>query len=323
MDSQRRRRVCWGGLLVSVGLAGVYARNRSRAERSPDEGTIITERHATAVLVSRRIDPGHVETIETDLSRTGLGSDPNRVLGLEGASTASLFIDRSETAPELVWYVELPRAVVDEWDDPQSTVAAAFPVDHDVLEPVANPDERTVLVHAVHPRRPRTLELGRSETARTLEDSAVSTQPAVDVELVRMRLKPGLPERLADWFERLTQQVISGERTLDRLDSWSAEMLEQERMYTESIVLDRSEGYTLYQYMEADEMQQVYDAYYDTWNPVARGAEHLMSRLLENPACILEYPLETEFELLAHAIDPDRPRRVGDCLETAQQMQNR
>lgn len=316
MDSQRLRRVCWGGLLLGAGLAGVYARDRSRAERSPDEGTIITERHATAVLVSRRIDPGHVETIENEISRTCLGSDPNRVRGLEEASTASLFIDRSETAPELVWYVEFPRAVVDGWDDPQSTVADAFPVDHDVLEPVDDPDERTVLVHAVHPRRPRTIEPGRSETDRSLGESGVSTQPAADVELVRMRLKSGLPERLADWFERLTQQVISGERTLDRLESWSAEMLEQERMYTESIVLDRHNGYTLYQYMEADEMQQVYDAYYDTWNPVARGAEHLMGRLLENPACILEYPLETEFELLAHAIAPDRPRRVGDCLET-------
>ncbi|ELY51836.1 hypothetical protein [Natronorubrum bangense] len=316
MDSQRLRRVCWGGLLLGAGLAGVYARDRSRAERSPDEGTIITERHATAVLVSRRIDPGHVETIENEISRTCLGSDPNRVRGLEEASTASLFIDRSETAPELVWYVELPRAVVDGWDDPQSTVADAFPVDHDVLEPVDDPDERTLLVHAVHPRRPRTIEPGRSETDRSLGESGVSTQPAADVELVRMRLKSGLPERLADWFERLTQQVISGERTLDRLESWSAEMLEQERMYTESIVLDRHNGYTLYQYMEADEMQQVYDAYYDTWNPVARGAEHLMGRLLENPACILEYPLETEFELLAHAIAPDRPRRVGDCLET-------
>ena len=316
MDSQRLRRVCWGSLLLGAGLAGVYARDRSRAERSPDEGTIITERHATAVLVSRRIDPGHVETIENEISRTCLGSDPNRVLGLEAASTASLFIDRSETAPELVWYVELPRAVVDEWDDPQSTVADAFPVDHDVLEPVDDPDERTVLVHAVHPRRPRTIEPGRSGTDRSLGESGVSTRPAVDVELVRMRLKPGLPERLADWFERLTQQVISGERTLDRLESWSAEMLEQERMYTESIVLDRRNGYTLYQYMEANEMQQVYDAYYDSWNPVARGAEHLMGRLLENPACILEYPLETDFELLAHAIALDRPRRIEDCLET-------
>ncbi|SIR63246.1 DUF6176 family protein [Natronorubrum thiooxidans] len=316
MDSQRLRRLCWSGLLLGAGLAGVSARYRSRIERSPDEGTIITERHATAVLVSRRIDPGHVETIKNEVSRTCLGVDPNRVLGFEEASTASLFINRSEATPELVWYVELPRAVVDEWDDPRSTVASAFPVDHDALEPVDHPDERTLLVHAVHPGRPRTTDPGQNRTGRSLEDSAASTQPAVDVELVRMRLKPGLPERLADWFERLTQQVISGERTLDRLESWSAEMLEQERMYTESIVLDRRNGYTLYQYMEADEMQQVYDAYYDTWNPVARVAEHLMGRLLENPACILEYPLETEFELLAHAIDPDRPRRVGDCLET-------
>ncbi|ELY48395.1 hypothetical protein C495_02945 [Natronorubrum sulfidifaciens JCM 14089] len=284
---------------------------------------IITERHATAVLVSRRIEPGHVETIENEISRTCLGSDPNRVLGLEGASTASLFIDRSDAAPELVWYVELPRAVVDEWDDPQSRVAAAFPIDHDALEPVDAPGERTLLVHAVHPQRPRTIDPGQSGVDRSLEEAGVSTQPAVDVELVRMRLKPGLAERLADWFERLTQQVISGERTLDRLDSWSAEMLEQERMYTESIVLDRHNGYTLYQYMEADEMQQVYDAYYDTWNPVARGAERLMGRLLENPECILEYPLKTDFELLAHAIDPDRPRRVADCLETATRTKNR
>ncbi|MDQ2049430.1 hypothetical protein RBH26_02930 [Natronolimnohabitans sp. A-GB9] len=63
--------------------------------------------------------------------------------------------------------------------------------------------------------------------------------------------------------------------------------------------------------MEADEIQQVYDAYYDTRNPVARASECLLGRQLENPECILEYPPETNVELLVHAADPESPTNRG------------
>lgn len=64
--------------------------------------------------------------------------------------------------------------------------------------------------------------------------------------------------------------------------------------------------------MEADKMHQVYDAYYVMWNPVARVSEIVLSLALRDPSPILDYPLETDFELLAHAVAPNRPRRVPD-----------
>ncbi|WP_436344668.1 hypothetical protein [Natronorubrum sp. FCH18a] len=315
MDLRLPRRWRQWSLLLGAVLAGAYYRQRSRTEPSTDEGSVITERHMTAFLVGRRLDSGRVEAIETEISQMITGWDPSRLLGLEDAGTGSLFLDRSGVDPELLWYVELPRAVVDEWADPETRVADAFPITHDGLESVDGTAERGLLVHAVNPDRPRTIGADRLVQAPIVEGPDETTRTTVDVELVRMRLKPGTPERLADWFAGLTRQVIDGERTLDRVQSWSAEMIDLERMYTESIVLERGERYTLYQYMEAAEMRRVYDAYYDTWNPVARASELLLGRLLENPDRILDYPPETEIRLLAHAIDPERPRRVQECLE--------
>jgi uncharacterized protein YunC (DUF1805 family) len=120
----------------------------------------------------------------------------------------------------------------------------------------------------------------------------------------------GLPEWFADRFAGLSRHVAAGEIDLGPIETWSGEMLEAEQMYTESIVLERrSEGYVLCGYMETEAMEGVYDAYYDTWNPVARVSEVVLGRVLEEPAQILEYPLGTDIEVLAHAVDPDRPRR--------------
>jgi hypothetical protein len=129
-----------------------------------------------------------------------------------------------------------------------------------------------------------------------------------------LHLKPGLAEWLADRFAGLSRRVENGEIDLGPVETWSGEMLEAEDMYTESVVLERRpEGYVLCGYMETEAMDGVYDAYYDTWNPVARASELVFGRVLEEPAQILEYPLGTGLEVLAHAVDPDRPRKPQEC----------
>lgn len=328
MNRRSSRWQRYGLLLGAIG-AVTYAMHRFRTDASAserrkpsgNEQRIITERHGAAYLVGRRIEPDRVDAVTKHVERTLTESDPQRLLGLEGASTATLFLDQSGGAPELVWYVEVPRAVVAEWTDPERTVADAFPIDHDALEEPTRSTDRSLLVHAANPTRPRTLAPSGSspDGARSLAVAVDGTVPGVDVDLVRMRLRPGLPERFADWFERLTRRVIDGDLDLGRIESRSAEMLDAERMYTESLALERGEdGYTCYLYMEAADMQGVYDAYYDTRNPVARVSEPLVGWLLENPECVLEYPLESDAELLAHAVDPNRPRRPDDCPERTQ-----
>ncbi|QSW99682.1 hypothetical protein [Haloterrigena alkaliphila] len=328
MDRRLGRWLRYGLPLGAIGAAA-YAASRSRTEPSASEQRepsgnaqrIITERHGAAFLVGRRIDPGRVDAVTEHVVRTLTGSDSRRLLGLEGASTASLFLDRRGDEPELVWYVEVPRAVVSEWTDPDRTVADAFPIAHDALEEPTRPTDRSLLVHAANPTRPRTLAPSDSSAGetRSLAVAVDGTVPGIDVDLARMRLRPGLPERFADWFERVSRRVIDGDLDLGRIESRSAEMLDAERMYTESLVLERGEdGYACYLYMEAADMRAVYDAYYDTRNPVARVSEPLVGWLLENPECVLEYPLESAAELLAHAVNPNRPRRPDDRPERTQ-----
>ncbi|SFC26148.1 hypothetical protein SAMN05444422_106115 [Halobiforma haloterrestris] len=319
------RRLVFGVAAVAVGAGYLRYRRGTRGDaghestRTPETstGAVITERHATAALVRRRVDPDQLESVRERAA--SLADDgPESLLGLEGASTASLFLDTEET-PELVWYVELPRSVIDDRDDPDRTdlrakLEAEFPVSLADEERATAPDERSVelelLVHAAHPERPRTAANGADGP---LVVAGSDDRCDRDVELVRISLKSGLPERLADRFAGITRRVEAGELELGPLETWSAEMLEAEEMYTESIFLERrADGYDLLQYMETEDMDGVYEAYYDTWNPVARLSELVVGRVLEEPDRVLSLPLGSERELLAHAVAPDRPRRPAE-----------
>ncbi len=270
----------------------------------------IDERHMKAFLVRRRIDSECVEAIREAVSRTIAEDDPSPLLSLEGATTASLFLNQDSAEPELVWYVELPRSVITDWDHSEEVIAAAFPFEHDALSDTDDSVERELLVHAVNPLRPQTNVSTGVASQRTTDSGKERT---VDVALVSVWLNSGIPERLANWFTTLAHRFKAGELSLGPIETWSTEMIDMENMYTESVFLDRSaEGYELLIYMEADEMQQVYDAYYNTWNPVARGSEIILDWALKDASPILDYPLETDFELLAHAVAPNRPRHVAD-----------
>ena len=307
-----RRGVIAGTILAVAAVA--YGRHRSRSDSARCDPPAATEREGAAFLVRRRVDPESVESLRAHVAGIVSGGDPEPVLGLEEVTTASLFLDLEGADPELVWYGEVPRSATASWESPQAVVDGAFPVEHEaILDGAAEWSgadsgvDRELLVHAANPARPRTVASG---------DGSLVTGPggaAVDVDLVRMRLRPGLPERLADGFAGLSRRVADGNLELGPIERWSAEMLDAENMYTESVFLERRvDGYALLGYMECEEMAHVYDAYYDTENPVARGSELVLGRLLEAPETILEYPLETDVELLAHAIAPDRPRRLEE-----------
>ncbi|MDG5817992.1 hypothetical protein [Natronococcus sp. A-GB7] len=305
----------WGRRSLALGtvvVAGLgYAQYRRRRGSAASDSRYITERHASAFLVRRRIDGDRLESVrEAVVERCADPDDPQSLLGLEGATTASLFLDAGDD-PELIWYVEVPRSVMVDWKDPESRVDAAFPLEHDAIATGEARVDRELLVHAVNPNRPRS---ATGTDDGPLVVSGAELENGVDVDLVQLHLKPGLAERLADRFAGLSRRVAAGEIDLGPIERWSGEMLEAENMYTESIVLERRpEGYVLCGYMETEAMGGVYDAYYDTWNPVARLSELVFGRVLEEPRQILEYPLGTGLEVLAHAVDPDRPRKPQEC----------
>jgi hypothetical protein len=305
----------WGRQSLALGtvvVAGLgYAQYRRRRGSAASDSRYITERHASAFLVRRRIDGDRLESVREAVAELRADpDDPRPLLGLEGATTASLFLDAGDD-PELLWYVEVPRSVMVDWKDPESRVEAAFPLEHDAIATEEARVDRELLVHAVNPNRPRS---ATGTDDGPLVVSGAELENGVDVDLVQLHLKPGLAERLADRFAGLSRRVAAGEIELGPIERWSGEMLEAENMYTESIVLERRpDGYVLRGYMETEAMGGVYDAYYDTWNPVARLSELAFGRVLEEPRQILEYPLGTGLEVLAHAVDPDRPRKPGEC----------
>lgn len=71
--------------------------------------------------------------------------------------------------------------------------------------------ECELLVHAVNPTRPRTVDSGEAESSPAAE---VDDERAVDVELVRVQLEPGVSERLADWFAALSRRFAAGDLDL-------------------------------------------------------------------------------------------------------------
>lgn len=272
-------------------------------------GDPITERHVAAFLIRRPIDPGRLEAIRDaiDVNRTTEGAD--WLLGGGVGTTASLFLDPAQ--PSIVWYIEVPRSRFTTVNRQWETLTSSFPLEHAALGDPDRRDGDELLVHAVHPSRPDTT-IARATTGP--DEPADTTVHPVDVELVELALKPGVPERLADWFARLTRRVTDGDLGLGRIETWSVAMLEAEDMFTESIFLERRpEGYRLVAFMEAADLGHVYEAFSDTWNPVARGSELILERVLERPQAILTRTPESGLELVAHATAPGRPRTAGEC----------
>jgi len=60
-------------------------------------------------------------------------------------------------------------------------------------------------------------------------------------------------------------------------------------------------------YMETEDMDRLYEAFYESDDWEARFSEWLLRRVLETPEKFLKPPLETDCEVLLHAVDPGRP----------------
>lgn len=277
-----------------------------------------------ALVLRQRVRPGEQGAVR-DLVADRL-SDPadaglDSLVGSAGVHTASLFLDRSRDGePGLVWYLEVDDAERGPWADPVTELVGNSPLfDAGLAGLLETPDSARVLsdasaaaavpVHATLPERPASVGTGADGgTRRAVGPAGGADERPPDVAMLRLRIRPGFGE----WFVRalaaLMGRLDDEGRIERRFDEWTEPVLREEGMRTETILLERTGGnYYLCWYMEAEEMDEVYEAYFETSNRVARLSEPVIGWVLANPRRALSNPVESsDFELLAHAVSPER-----------------
>lgn len=260
----------------------------------------------TAPIVVRqplRAEPESVRGAVEQRCVDGAGT-PETLLPDATVVTCSLFLDgvhsnRPGGEPALAWYLEVPRAAR-EWTAPAARLLESSPlfegadrqlVDHgrsDVLGPTE------YFVHGRLPGRP-----GRPDDP--------------DVVLVTVPIEPGLATLAARGIDTLIRR-LGGTWIESRMEAATREILEDERMWTETLWLRASEatdgrdGCEIVWFMEAASMAGVVDAYEASDTGLARGSAWVMDRIFAVPMDELENPLDIgRTELLVHLTDPDRP----------------
>jgi hypothetical protein len=252
------------------------------------------------------------ETVVAELDDTE-GSGLAELLPLAGVSTVSLFVHEPDDGQTgLVWYVEHDRD--ERWRDPARIVREHSPLfralaehltaDEPTVVAEGSPDATSV-VHMSVPGRPRAYANRTDDLPAVLSDDD-SDAGVPDVVPLRLTIRPGLGSLFACALAGLIERTPAWLEA--KFEAASLDVLEDEEMYTETLLLERTgDGYDLWWYMEADNMEQVGEAYYETDNRVARVSEHVLGWVLERPEHALAHPTQaSDFELLAHAVDGGR-----------------
>ena len=251
--------------------------------------------------------------------------DARTLLPVDGVMLVTLFLDEgafgrsgdTDREPErgdaLLWYVEVEDADADAWRTPDATVRSASPLFEAGLAPLltgaatvhagGQPGHRYV-VHVTNPdRRARYADA----VGRPLVAPVAGGELPIPVAIVSLALKPGATSAvvaraldLVNWLKRF-----------DRVRDWArdeTETVEAEAMYTESLLLEAvGDRQVVHYYMETEDMDRLYEAFSESNDWEARFSEWLFRRVLADPAAFLEPPLESDCEVLIHAVDPERP----------------
>ncbi|MFC6904628.1 DUF6176 family protein [Halalkalicoccus tibetensis] len=136
----------------------------------------------------------------------------------------------------------------------------------------------------------------------------------VDVVLLRLRVRSGWPRLVMGLLVRifrLEQRIMNeggtiGETFRNWVNAQFEPILVNEGMYTESAFLGREDDdICLFWYMEADDVEAVYEAFDASDHPVT--SERAIGWFFENPEKVLTADVESDYPLLLHAWHPDRP----------------
>jgi hypothetical protein len=307
-----------------AGDAPTAADESSARHASPEHGGIDV---FDFLLVRQPIVEGRVKAVRGLLaewaSDNGDG-DARTLLPVDGVTLVSLFLDdggfgtddadsKAQRGDALLWYVEVVDADADAWEMPDATIRRASPLfergladlltdgatihadgygDHRYVTHVTNPGRQTRYADAV----------GRSLVAPVVGDEL-----PIPVAVTSFAMQPGRTSTLV----ARAVDLLNWLKRFDRVQSWArdeTETVEAEAMYTESLLLEAAgDRQVLHYYMETEDMDRLYEAFYESDDWEARLSEWILRRVLVTPEAFLDPPLETECEVLIHAVDPERP----------------
>ena len=274
------------------------------------------------VIVRQPLRPGRTDTLRDRLA-SWVGNvadgDARSLLPVDGVHLVTLFLDCGGFAAgtdgdALVWYIEVRDRGVDPWTDPVATVRGSplFDADAGIGELLgaaatvhtAGHGGSRFVTHATNPKR---RERYASAVGRPLVAPVAGEDLPTPVALVSMPLRSrpraAVVARGLDLVNRLKRSAWLRERYRDATD-----VLEEERMYTESLLFDPTgDRPVLHYYMETEDMDRLYEAYEASNSWTVRLSDWMFRRFLERPEAFLAPPLESDCEVLVHAVDPDRP----------------
>ena len=142
---------------------------------------------------------------------------------------------------------------------------------------------------------------------RSLVAPVAGDELPIPVAVVSLAVKAGLTSTVVARAVDLVNQL----KRFDRVRAWAreeTETVEAEAVYTESLLLEEvADRQVIHYYMETEDMDRLYEAFYESDNWETRLSEWLMRRVLANPEVFLNPPLQTDCEIMIHAVDPERP----------------
>jgi hypothetical protein len=281
-----------------------------------------------SLLIRQPIAEGHtlaVRDLLADWARDNADGDARTLLPVDGVTLVTLFLDDGgfgwagdaasdpDRGDALLWYVEVVDDDADAWARPDATIRAESPLFEyglsDLLtgEAIVYADGHGDHRYVTHVTNPRRRERYAAAVGRSLVAPVAGDELPIPVAVISLALKPGLTSTLVAY----TVDLINWLKRFDRVQSWArseTETVEAEAMYTESLLLESvGTRQVLRYYMETEDMDRLYEAFYASEGWEARVSAWVLRRVLATPEAFLEPPLETDCEVLIHAVDPERP----------------
>ena len=279
-----------------------------------------------SLLVRQPIAEGRTRAVRdllADWADDNADGDAHALLPVDGVTLVTLFLDDGgfgwtdgaddARGDALLWYVEVVDDNADAWATPDATIRARSPpfergladllADGATVHADGHGDHRYV-THVTNPHRRERYD---ATVGRPLLAPVAGDDLPIPIAITSLALRAGLTSTLV----ARAVDAINWLKRLDRVHSWArdeTETVEAEAMYTESLLLEGiGDRQVLHYYMETEDMNQLYEAFYDSDDWEARVSEWVLRRVLATPEAFLDPPLESDCKVLIHAVDPERP----------------
>jgi hypothetical protein len=266
-----------------------------------------------------------VRELLADWAGDSADGDVHTLLPVDGVTLVTLFLDdggfgwtdNAEHNPQrsdaLLWYIEVVDDDIEAWTTPDATIRAASPLFErgltDLLtsEATIHADGYSAHRYVTHVTNPLRQSRYADAVGRSLVAPIAGDELPIPVAITSLALKPGLTSTLV----ARAVDFVNWLKQFDAVQSWArdeTDTVEAEAMYTESLLLEAvSNRQVVHYYMETEDMDRLYEGFYESDDLEARFSEWLLRRVLESPETFLKPPLETDCEVLLHAVDPKRP----------------